>query len=158
MESSSKFHLVTLGCPKNEVDSEKLAGSLLSDGMEPTDDLTNADLIVVNTCAFVEEAREESIETILNLDELRNEDSKIVVTGCLAERYGSEIQDFLPEVDHVAGFGVPVSFTRKNKKDPNLDAQINTKKTNKRSLRVTVGTETNATNITVMWVMDPARS
>ena len=113
MRNGSKFHLVTLGCPKNEVDSEKLAGSLLSDGMEPTDDLTNADLIVVNTCAFVEEAREESIETILNLDELRNEDSKIVVTGCLAERYGSEIQDFLPEVDHVAGFGVPVSFTRK---------------------------------------------
>ena len=86
MGNGSKFHLVTLGCPKNEVDSEKLAGSLLSDGMEATDDLTNADLIVVNTCAFVEEAREESIETILNIDELRNEESKIVVTGCLAER------------------------------------------------------------------------
>ena len=68
MESSSKFHLVTLGCPKNEVDSEKLAGTLLSDGMEATEDLNEADLIVVNTCAFIEEAREESIETILNLD------------------------------------------------------------------------------------------
>ena len=98
MESSSKFHLVTLGCPKNEVDSEKLAGTLLSDGMEATEDLNEADLIVVNTCAFIEEAREESIETILNLDELRNEESKIVVTGCLAERYGSEIKDYLPEV------------------------------------------------------------
>ena len=113
MGSGSKFHLVTLGCPKNEVDSEKLAGSLLSDGMEATDDLASADLIVVNTCAFIEEAREESIETILSLDEFRNEDSKIVVTGCLAERYGSELQDVLPEVNRVAGFGVSVSLTKK---------------------------------------------
>ena len=113
MGSGSKFHLVTLGCPKNEVDSEKLAGSLLSDGMEATDDLASADLIVVNTCAFIEEAREESIETILSLDEFRNEDSKIVVTGCLAERYGSELQDVLPEVNRVAGFGVPVSLAKK---------------------------------------------
>jgi len=113
MGSGSKFHLVTLGCPKNEVDSEKLAGSLLSDGMEATDDLASADLIVVNTCAFIEEAREESIETILNLDESKNEDSKIVVTGCLAERYGSELQDVLPEVNRVAGFGVSVSLTKK---------------------------------------------
>ncbi|MDP6964569.1 MAG: 30S ribosomal protein S12 methylthiotransferase RimO [Acidimicrobiales bacterium] len=113
MGSGSKFHLVTLGCPKNEVDSEKLAGSLLSDGMEATDDLASADLIVVNTCAFIEEAREESIETILSLDEFRNEDSKIVVTGCLAERYGSELQDVLPEVNRVAGFGVSVSLAKK---------------------------------------------
>ena len=113
MVSGSKFHLVTLGCPKNEVDSEKLAGSLLSDGMEATDDLASADLIVVNTCAFIEEAREESIETILSLDEFRNEDSEIVVTGCLAERYGSELQDVLPEVNRVAGFGVSVSLNKK---------------------------------------------
>ena len=115
MGNGSKFHLVTLGCPKNEVDSEKLAGSLLSDGMEATDDLASADLIVVNTCAFIEEAREESIETILSLDEFRNEDSEIVVTGCLAERYGSELQDVLPEVNRVAGFGVSVSLTKKAK-------------------------------------------
>ena len=113
MENGSKFHLVTLGCPKNEVDSEKIAGTLFADGMESTDHPDDADLIVVNTCAFVEEAREESIETILNLAEFRNEKSKIVVTGCLAERYGGEIQDSLPEVDHVAGFGFPVSLTRK---------------------------------------------
>ena len=113
MGSASKFHLVTLGCPKNEVDSEKLAGSLLSDGMEATDDLASADLIVVNTCAFIEESRAESIETILSLDEFRNEDSEIVVTGCLAERYGSELQDVLPEVNRVAGFGVSVSLTKK---------------------------------------------
>ena len=81
--------------------------------MEATDDLASADLIVVNTCAFIEEAREESIETILSLDESRNEDSKIVVTGCLAERYGSELQDVLPEVNRVAGFGVSVSLTKK---------------------------------------------
>ena len=81
--------------------------------MEATDDLASADLIVVNTCAFIEEAREESIETILSLDEFRNEDSEIVVTGCLAERYGSELQDVLPEVNRVAGFGVSVSLTKK---------------------------------------------
>ena len=113
MGNGSKFHLVTLVCANNEVDSEKLAGSLLSDGMEATDDLASADLIVVNTCAFIEEAREESIETILSLDEFRNEDSEIVVTGCLAERYGSELQDVLPEVNRVAGFGVSVSLTKK---------------------------------------------
>ncbi|MEC7810266.1 MAG: 30S ribosomal protein S12 methylthiotransferase RimO [Actinomycetota bacterium] len=113
MSIGSKFHLVTLGCPKNEVDSEKIAGTLFAEGMKSTDDLNDADLIVVNTCAFVEEAREESIETILNIAELRNEESKIVVTGCMAERYGKEMQDSLPEVDHVAGFGVPVSLTRK---------------------------------------------
>ncbi len=71
MENGSKFHLVTLGCPKNEVDSEKIAGTLFADGMESTDYPDDADLIVVNTCAFVEEAREESIETILSLAEFR---------------------------------------------------------------------------------------
>ena len=108
--SAQSFHLHTLGCPKNQVDSDKIAGSLIDEGLTPTDDPSVADLVVVNTCAFIEEAREESINTILALDSERSADSRIVVTGCMAERYGVELAEALPEVDRVAGFGVPVNF------------------------------------------------
>ena len=108
--SAQSFHLHTLGCPKNQVDSDKIAGSLIDKGLTPTDDPSVADLVVVNTCAFIEEAREESINTILALDSERSADSRIVVTGCMAERYGVELAEALPEVDRVAGFGVPVNF------------------------------------------------
>ena len=104
------FHLTTLGCPKNQVDSDKLVGTLLADGMVPAARPEDADLVLVNTCAFVEEAREESIATILDLGDRKAEGSKLVVTGCLAERYGSELADALPEADAVAGFGVPVTL------------------------------------------------
>jgi len=102
-----------LGCPKNQVDSDKIAGTLLDDGLIPTDDVSSADLVVVNTCAFIEEAREESINAIIALEQARRPDARIVVTGCMAERYGAELADALPEVDHVAGFGVPVNLTRR---------------------------------------------
>lgn len=105
-----RFYIETLGCPKNQVDSDKLVGTLLAEGMVPTDDASNADLVVVNTCAFVEEARQESIDTILALDGARRPGAELVVTGCLAERYGGELAEALPEVDRVAGFGVPVSL------------------------------------------------
>ncbi|MCP4087646.1 MAG: 30S ribosomal protein S12 methylthiotransferase RimO [Actinomycetia bacterium] len=107
------FHVVTLGCPKNQVDSEKLVGTLLADGMAPTDGPEGADLVVVNTCAFVEEARQESVETILDLDERKARGAELVVTGCLAERHGTELSAEMPEVDRVAGFGVPVTLTPK---------------------------------------------
>ena len=103
-----RFYVETLGCPKNQVDSDKLVGTLLADGMAPTDDPSAADLVVVNTCAFIEEARKESIDTILALEEQRKQGARIVVTGCMAERYGAELAEALPEVDQVAGFGVPV--------------------------------------------------
>jgi ribosomal protein S12 methylthiotransferase len=115
------FYVETLGCPKNQVDSDKLAGTLLADGLRATDDPGSADLVVVNTCAFIESARRESIDTVLALDERRRAGSRLVVTGCMAERYGEELATALPEVDHVAGFGVrlveprkliPVSVTR----------------------------------------------
>jgi ribosomal protein S12 methylthiotransferase len=102
-----------LGCPKNQVDSDKIAGTLLDDGLVPTDDVAAADLVVVNTCAFIEEAREESINAVLALEQERMPGSRIVVTGCMAERYGDELAEALPEVDRVAGFGVPVNFSRK---------------------------------------------
>ena len=63
--SEKRYHLVTLGCPKNQVDSDKLAGTLVADGMVESDVPDDADLIVVNTCAFIEEARQESIDTVL---------------------------------------------------------------------------------------------
>lgn len=103
-----RFYVETLGCPKNQVDSDKLIGTLLADGMFATDSAEDADLVVVNTCAFIDEARRESIDTILSLDEQRKKSSRLVVTGCMAERYGQELADELPEVDLVAGFGVPV--------------------------------------------------
>ncbi|MDW3212553.1 MAG: 30S ribosomal protein S12 methylthiotransferase RimO [Ilumatobacteraceae bacterium] len=105
---SQRFYVETLGCPKNQVDSDKLIGTLLADGMEPTDDASVADLVVVNTCAFIDDARKESVDTILALDEQRAPDARLVVTGCMAERYGAELAEALPEVDQVAGFGVPV--------------------------------------------------
>jgi ribosomal protein S12 methylthiotransferase len=105
-----RYWLETLGCPKNQVDSEKLSGRLESEGYSPAVDPESADLVVVNTCAFIEGARQESIDTILALSATRRPGARLAVTGCLAERYGSELQDALPEVDAVAGFGVPVTL------------------------------------------------
>jgi ribosomal protein S12 methylthiotransferase len=107
------FFIETLGCPKNSVDSDKLVGTLEADGMQPAATAADADLVVVNTCAFIEAARQESIETVLALAETRRPGSRLVVTGCMAERYGDELAAALPEVDQVAGFGVPVAFGRK---------------------------------------------
>jgi ribosomal protein S12 methylthiotransferase len=108
-----RFFIETLGCPKNQVDSDKLVGTLLADGLVAVEDPAAADLVVVNTCAFIEEARQESIDTILALDERRRDGARLVVTGCLAERYGSELASALPEVDAVSGFGVPITLGRK---------------------------------------------
>jgi ribosomal protein S12 methylthiotransferase len=95
----------TLGCPKNQVDSDKLEGYLETQGYEGTADPGGADLVVVNTCAFIEAARQESIDTVLMLADRRRPGARLVVTGCMAERYGDELRDALPEVDLVAGFG-----------------------------------------------------
>ena len=103
---AGRFWVETLGCPKNEVDSDKLVGTLLADGLVPADAADRADVVVVNTCAFVEEARAESVETILALAGARADGARLVVTGCLAERAGDELAEALPEVDVVAGFGV----------------------------------------------------
>jgi ribosomal protein S12 methylthiotransferase len=100
-----RYWIETLGCPKNHVDSEKLAGLLESQGYRAADGPEAAELVVANTCAFIEAAREESIETVLDLAERRGEGARLVVTGCMAERYGDELAAALPEVDLVAGFG-----------------------------------------------------
>jgi len=110
---AERYWLETLGCPKNQVDSDKLAGRLISEGLEAADRPEDADLVVVNTCAFIEAAREESIETILALAGARRPDARLVVTGCLAARAGDELAEALPEVDQVAGFGVAVTLGAK---------------------------------------------
>lgn len=116
VESSTvakRYYIETLGCPKNTVDSEKIAGTLMAEGLSATDDPAKADVVVVNTCAFIEEARRESIDTLLHLDENRKRGSRLVVTGCMAERYGEELAEALPEADQVAGFGVPIQLGKK---------------------------------------------
>jgi len=114
------FWVETLGCPKNHVDSDKVAGTLVADGYVPAANAEEADVVVVNTCAFIEAARQESIETVLALSDAKRAGARLVVTGCMAERYGDELADALPEADAVAGFGVPVTLRSKTSA-PELD-------------------------------------
>jgi ribosomal protein S12 methylthiotransferase len=104
-EIPARFYVETLGCPKNAVDSDKVTASLVADGLVPATSPEDAELVVVNTCAFVEAARQESIDVTLALAEARKPGAKLVVTGCLAERYGDELAAALPEADAVVGFG-----------------------------------------------------
>ena len=96
-------HLVSLGCTKNLIDSEVMLGRL--NGYKIIDDPRDADVIIVNTCGFIQSAKEESINTILDMDKLRKENSVLVMSGCLSERYKDELQDELIEVDIFTGVG-----------------------------------------------------
>ncbi len=119
---SRSFWVETLGCPKNQVDSDKLTGTMLADGLVPADAPEHADLVVVNTCAFIDDARRESIDVVLALSERKPAQAELVVTGCLAERYGDELAEALPEADAVAGFGVPVTLgATRGSAAPSLD-------------------------------------
>ena len=106
---AERYWIETLGCPKNQVDSDKLVGTLTVDGFEAADSPEEADLVVVNTCAFIEAARQESIDTVLTLADARRNGARLVVTGCMAERYGDELAEALPEVDLVAPFGASLT-------------------------------------------------
>src|ERR1700739_1149322 len=100
-----KVHLTTLGCPKNQVDSELMLGMPSAEGHEITDAAEAAECLVVNTCAFIDRAREESVNTILELARLkeRGRARALVVTGCLSQRYGRELLAEMPEVDGILG-------------------------------------------------------
>ncbi len=100
-----KILFISLGCDKNLVDTEVMLGLLASRGYEMTDDETKADIIVVNTCCFIHDAKEESIQNILEMAEYKKEGKAkaLIVTGCLAQRYRQEILDEIPEVDEVLG-------------------------------------------------------
>ena len=103
MSNSKKLHLVSLGCTKNLVDSEVMLGRLRD--YEITDDSSEADVIIVNTCGFIDAAKEESINTLLSLHNVRKENSILVMSGCLSERYKEELQANMPEIDIFTGVG-----------------------------------------------------
>ena len=98
--------LVTLGCARNEVDSEELAGRLAADGWELVEDAADADVAVVNTCGFVEAAKKDSVDALLEANDLKDHGrtQAVVAVGCMAERYGKELAEALPEADGVLGF------------------------------------------------------
>jgi len=102
-----KIGFVSLGCPKNLVDSEVMLGMAEKDGHEITADASQADVLVVNTCAFIDRAKQESIDTILEMAELKKQvvGRKLVVTGCMAERYRDELKREIPEIDAIYGTG-----------------------------------------------------
>jgi ribosomal protein S12 methylthiotransferase len=101
------IHLVTLGCPKNLVDSELMLGTLASAGYEITTDPAKAQVLIVNTCAFIEAAKKESISAILEAADLKAKlpGRRLVVTGCLAQRYGAQLREEMPEIDILVGTG-----------------------------------------------------
>lgn len=102
----AKVHLTSLGCPKNRVDAEHMLGIARSLGHELVSSADDADTLVINTCAFINEAKEESIDGILQLAELKEKSGgkkKLIVTGCLAQRYSKELESEIPEVDHFFG-------------------------------------------------------
>ncbi len=98
--------LLTLGCARNEVDSEELAGRLAADGFRLVPDAADADTVVVNTCGFVEAAKKDSVDALLEASDLKQDGKAraVVAVGCLAERYGAELAESLPEADAVLGF------------------------------------------------------
>ena len=101
--SSPTVWLTTLGCAKNQVDSDKLSTVLAEAGYQQAADPSVADVVMVNTCAFIEAAREESVETILELEQAKRPGAGLVVLGCMAQRFGSDITEALPEADAVLG-------------------------------------------------------
>ena len=104
-EEMPKVSIISLGCPKNLVDSESLLGNLAKEGFLNTPRAEDAELVLVNTCGFIEDAKRESIEEILKLRHLKKEGKKLLVFGCLAKRYGDELKKEIPEIDALWGVG-----------------------------------------------------
>lgn len=104
---SYKIGMISLGCPKNQVDAEHILALIDAEGWEIVDYVDGCDVVIVNTCGFIDDAKKEAIENILDMVELKKEGiiNKIIVTGCLAQRYQSEIVTEIPEVDAVVGIG-----------------------------------------------------
>ena len=103
---SVRVGMVNLGCAKNLVDAEIMLGSVKARGMEVTADATDADVLVINTCAFIDAAKEESIEAILQAHEQREAlrpNQKLIVSGCMSQRYADQLHQDIPEVDAFIG-------------------------------------------------------
>lgn len=106
MKNKTKIGIVSLGCPKNRVDTEIMLGILGNEGYEIVASPEEANIIIVNTCAFIDDAKEESIDTVLEMAQYKNGACRyLIMTGCLAERYNEEIMAEIPEVDAVVGTG-----------------------------------------------------
>src|SRR3954453_15360484 len=106
MSKPAKVGMVNLGCAKNLVDAEVMLGSVKARGMEVTANAADADVMVINTCAFIDAAKEESIEAILNAHQQREAlrpDQKLIVSGCMSQRYAEELHQQMPEVDLFIG-------------------------------------------------------
>jgi ribosomal protein S12 methylthiotransferase len=105
-DTRMRVALVTLGCARNEVDSEELAGRLAAEGWQLVEDASEADAVVVNTCGFVEQAKKDSVDALLEAADLKDtgRPQAVVAVGCLAERYGDQLAESLPEADAVLGF------------------------------------------------------
>lgn len=102
---TAKVHIATLGCPKNTVDSKVLKDLFISNNFIITDNESNADILIVNTCGFVKDAKEESIEEILRLVNIKDKDKILIVFGCLAQRYRKDLTLEIPEIDGIFGVG-----------------------------------------------------
>ena len=100
---SDRFHLISLGCSKNTVDSESMATLLNESGMRATEKAKNANVLIVNTCGFIGPAKEESIRTLNELAATKRKGQMLIAAGCLSQRYGSEVLKWSPGVDGVIG-------------------------------------------------------
>jgi ribosomal protein S12 methylthiotransferase len=105
--STNKVHFISLGCPKNLVDSEIMAGTLMKEGYAISDDAEGADTVIVNTCGFIEDSKKESIQRILDMTQLKEQGQvkRVVVAGCLTQRYKGDLVEGLPEADLFVGSG-----------------------------------------------------
>ena len=103
------IHMVSLGCPKNLVDSEVILGRLGAEGFVVSQQPETSDILMVNTCGFIESAKEESINAILDLVRLKEDDpaKRVVVAGCLGQRYPEELAEEIPEIDAIVGMSEP---------------------------------------------------
>ncbi len=101
--TGQRIYFVSLGCPKNQVDTELMLGQVAAAGHALVDAPEGADVIVVNTCAFIDAAKEESVDTILEMAQHKGKHGKLVVTGCLAQRYADDLAKDIPEIDHILG-------------------------------------------------------
>jgi ribosomal protein S12 methylthiotransferase len=104
-DTGNKIHFVSLGCSRNLVDTEVMLGILLQSGYEATDDLERADFLVVNTCAFLASARQESCDTIASLFEGKKKEAKVVVVGCMVQKHKEELKTRFPHIHYFLGSG-----------------------------------------------------
>src|SRR5215467_10863936 len=113
-ENPLRVGLISLGCAKNLVDAELMLGTLLKDGVEITNDAEQADVVIVNTCSFIDSAQEESVDAILESVEVRkahNRGQGLVVSGCMTQRFPDELPKLLPEVDAFMGIDQVANVT-----------------------------------------------